>query len=143
MNIIYGLIAASLVFTASAQANTDGFTECNSSRLELTLVQTFQIHGQSANWISVRKNSFQPDRVFPIQVFAKNNLAASSILFSGTTYNLNNVDICYDGSRIYLLHPKGTLSVYRKGQSESDSVVRLSQKNGILKFYLRPQTVVN
>jgi len=121
------------------------------SQAESKLIGMFQVAGKPVDWVSVKikKNSETKEitlfnnRSFPVTVFATSRINSSKIQYKRDSYDLRDAKVCYKENKILIVHPKGELTVSRRGNSLLKAEVLLRQNGGLFKLRLRPKKLVH
>ena len=139
MKKIFLLITLILMTVASIEGKA-----CNTPDLQNQLLKAFQVSSRPIDWQSVKRNTLEANKSFPILVQPTYRLSSSVVTYKGTRYSLNDVTICPHSSGLSVTKEGlGTVYISRTNTSLSNAYVSIQEKNTRIRVILRPKRFVN
>ena len=132
-------LTLTLVFVFSLEAKA-----CNTPELQNQLLKAFQVGSRPIDWQSVKRNTLEANKSFPILVQPTYRLSSSVVTYKGTRYSLNDVNICPHSSGLSVTKEGlGTVYISRTNPGLSNAYVSVQEKNTRIRVILRPKRFVN
>lgn len=117
---------------------------CNTPELQSQLLEAFQVSSRPLDWQSVKRNTLEANKAFPILVQPSYRLSTSIVIYKGARYTLNDVMICPHTSGLSVTKEGlGTVYISRTNSALSNAYVSVQEKNTRIRVILRPARFVN
>lgn len=144
MRIYMRKLSKYMIFMLICASSVEALGACNTPELLEDLLSAFQINSRPLDWQSVRPNSLEANKAFPVVVEPTYRLSTSTVIFRGEKHSLKNISVCPHRTGLELTKEGlGTVYVSRKNSDLASAFVSIQEKNTRIRVLLRPKRFVN